>query len=79
MPRFGMITVSDEGDEKRMRRETRRKRKKSMKRLLIALSLVLAGAVTTAAAYFKGYSEYLAAEQEQKQLQGFLHSLMSQL
>ena len=64
-----MITALGEGDEKRMRRETRRKRKKSMKRLLIALSLVLAGALTTAAAYFKGYSEYLAAEQEQKQLQ----------
>ena len=69
MLKFGMITALDEGDEKRMRRETRRKRKKSTKRLIIALSLVLAGAVTTAAAYFQGYSEYLAAEQEQKQLQ----------
>ena len=69
MLRFGMITALDEGVEKRMRRETRRKRKKSTKRLIIALSLVLVGAVTTAAAYFKGYSEYLAAEREQKQLQ----------
>ena len=47
-----------------------RKRKRSAKPFIIALALFMSGALTMALAYVNGdYSDYLAAEKEQEELE----------